>query len=203
MYQHKRSESSGNRSKTIDLFMNTLYKKNSSEQLHSIKVSEICEAIATKMGLSENDVYQIKIAGLMHDIGKIEIDEKILNKPEKLNKDEWERMQRHPEMGYRILSSVNEFSAIADDILEHHERWDGKGYPRGLKGEESSLCARIIAVADSYDAMTTDRTYGKALSEEEATNEIRRCSGTQFDPEVARVFVEKVLGQKWERLNKI
>ncbi|HZK60536.1 MAG TPA: PAS domain S-box protein [Anaerovoracaceae bacterium] len=203
MYQHKRSESSGIRNKTIDLVMNTLYKKSGREQLHSIKVSEICEAIATKMGLSENDVYQIKIAGLMHDIGKIEIDEKILNKPEKLNKDEWERMQRHPEMGYRILSSVNEFSAIADDILEHHERWDGKGYPRGLKGEESSLCARIIAVADSYDAMTTDRTYGKALSEEEATNEIRRCSGTQFDPEVARVFVEKVLGQKWERLNKI
>jgi len=92
MYQHKRSESSGNRSKTIDLFMNTLYKKNSREQLHSIKVSEICEAIATKMDFSEKDVYQIKLAGLMHDIGKIEIDEKILNKPEKLNKDEWERI---------------------------------------------------------------------------------------------------------------
>ncbi|MBK5263027.1 MAG: HD domain-containing protein, partial [Peptostreptococcaceae bacterium] len=95
------------------------------------------------------------------------------------------------------LSSVNEFSVLADDILEHHERWDGKGYPRGLKGKEISLQARIIAVADSYDAMTTNRIYGKALSEEEATDEIRRCSGTQFDPEVARIFVEKVLGQEW------
>jgi diguanylate cyclase (GGDEF)-like protein/PAS domain S-box-containing protein/putative nucleotidyltransferase with HDIG domain len=203
MYQHKRSESSGIRSKTIDLVMNTLYKKSSREQLHSIKVSEICEAIATKMDFSENDVYQIKIAGLLHDIGKIEIDEKILNKPEKLSKDEWERMQRHPEIGYRILSSVNEFSVIAEDILEHHERWDGKGYPRGLKGEEISLHARIIAVADSYDAMTSDRTYDKTLSEEEAINEIRRCSGTQFDPEVTRIFIEKVLGQEWEQLNKI
>ncbi|MBK5247004.1 MAG: diguanylate cyclase, partial [Peptostreptococcaceae bacterium] len=129
MYRHKFSESSGIRSKTIDLTMKTLYKKSIIEKLHSIKVSEFCEAIATKMDFSENDVYQIKIAGLMHDIGKIEIDEKILNKPEKLSKDEWERMQRHPEIGYRILSSVNEFSVIADDILEHHERWDGKGYP--------------------------------------------------------------------------
>ena len=199
MYRHKRSESSGIRSRTIDLVMNTLYKKSSKEQLHSIKVSEICEAIANKMNFSENDVYQIKIAGLMHDIGKIEIDEKILNKPEKLSKDEWEKMQRHPELGYRILSSVNEFSVIADDVFEHHERWDGKGYPRGLKGEESSLHARIITVADAYDAMTSDRTYKKALSEEEAINEIRRCSGTQFDPEVTRIFVEKVLGQEWEQ----
>ena len=203
MYQHKRSESSGIINKTIDLVMNTLYKKSGREQLHSIKVSEICEAIATKMDLSENDVHQIKIAGLLHDIGKIEIDEKILNKPEKLSKDERRRMQRHPEIGYQILSTVNEFSVIAEDILEHHERWDGKGYPRGLKGEESSLHARIIAVADAYDDMTTNRTYKKASSEAEATNEIRRCSGTQFDPEVTRVFIEKVLGQEWGQLNKI
>jgi len=194
MYWHKRSESSVNRNKTIDLVMNTLYTRSNREQLHSIKVSKICEAIATKMDFSENDVHQIKIAGLMHDIGKIEIDENILNKPEKLRKDEWEKMQRHPEVGYRILSSVNEFSVIADDILEHHERWDGKGYPRGLKGEESSLYARIIAVADSYDAMTSDRAYGKAMSEEVAINEIRRCSGTQFDPTIVKIFIEQVVG---------
>ena len=200
MYRNKRSDSSGVRRKTIDLVLNTLYKKSSREQLHSIKVSEICEAIATKMDFSEHDVYQIKLAGLMHDIGKIEIDEKILNKPEKLNKEEWDRMQRHPEIGYRILSSVNEFSGIADDILEHHERWDGKGYPRGLKGDKSSLNARIIAVADAYDAMTSDRTYGKAISEEEAIKEMRRCAGTQFDPEITRIFIEKVLGKEWEQL---
>lgn len=197
MYRNKRADSSRVRSKTIDLVLNTLYKKSSREQLHSVNVSEICEVIATKMGLSESDVNQIKIAGLMHDIGKIEIDEKILNKPERLNNEEWEKMQRHPEIGYRILSSVNEFSGIADDILEHQERWDGKGYPRGLKGDNSSLHARIIAVADAYDAMTSDRTYDKAISEEEAIKEMRRCAGTQFDPDITRLFVEKVLGKEW------
>jgi HD-GYP domain-containing protein (c-di-GMP phosphodiesterase class II) len=150
------------------------------------------------MDFSEKNVNQIKIAGLMHDIGKIEIDEKILNKPDKLSKDEWERMQRHPEIGYRILSSINEFAAIANDILEHHERWDMKGYPRGLKGEEISLRARIIAVADAFDAMTTSQVFGKTLSEDEAINEIRSCAGTQFDPAVAQVFIEKVLGKKWD-----
>jgi HD-GYP domain-containing protein (c-di-GMP phosphodiesterase class II) len=124
------------------------------------------------------------------------IDEKILNKPKKLNSDDWTEIKRHSEIGYRILSSVNEFSEIADYVLEHQEYWNGKGYPRGLEGEEISIQARIIAVADAFDAMTTNRTYGKALSEEEAMNEIRRCSGTQFDPTIARVFIEKVLGER-------
>ena len=154
------------------------------------------------MNFSEKDVYLIKIAGLMHDIGKIEIDEKVLNKPEKLGKDEWEKMQRHPEIGYRILKSINEFSGIADDILEHHERWDGKGYPRGLKGEECSLHARIIAIADAFDAMTSDRSFSKAKSVEEAINELRRCAGTQFDPEIVRIFIEKILGDKTGRFDK-
>ena len=96
------------------------------------------------------------------------------------------------------MSSVKEFTVIADDILEHHERWDGKGYPRGLKGEEISLQARIISVADSYDAMTSDRVFGKGLSEEEGIKEIKRCSGTQFDPKVTRILIEEVLGKDWD-----
>ena len=198
MYRNKRSERSGIRSKTIDLVLDSLYKKSNREQLHSVRVSEICEAIAAMMDFSENDVYQIKIAGLMHDIGKIEIDEKTLNKPEKLSKEEWEKMQRHPEIGYRILSSVSEFSGIANDVLEHHERWDGKGYPRGLKGDESSLFARIIAIADAYEAMTSDRIFGKALSRKDAISEMIKCAGTQFDPRIVRVLIEKVLGEKWQ-----
>lgn len=197
MYRHKRSESLGVESKKIDLVMNTLYKKSYREQLHSIKVSKICEAIAMNMDFNKNDVRQIRIAGLMHDIGKIEIHEEILNKPKKLNKNEWEKMQKHSEIGYQILSSVSEFSKIANDVLEHHERWDGKGYPGGLKGEESLLNARIIAIADAFDAMTSNRTYGKAKSEEEAIREIKRCSGTQFDPEIARVFIEMVLEKEY------
>lgn len=181
------------RVRTVQIILNAFYEKSKIEQLHSIKVSEICEAIAIKLNLDKAEVYQIKIAGLMHDIGKIEIDETILSKPEKLNAEEWNVIRKHSEMGYQILSSVNEFAKIADYVLEHHERWDGKGYPNGLKGEEISLPARIIAGADAYDAMTRKRTYSPALSEEAAVMEIKNCAGTQFDPEIVRIFVEKVL----------
>jgi len=185
------------RSKTVQLVLLNLYDRNKREQLHSIRVSEFCENIAIKMDLDKEEVYQIKIAGLMHDIGKIEIDETILNKPQKLDDDEWHKIRKHSEIGYQILSSVNELSKIADYVLEHHEKWDGKGYPRGLKGKEILLQARIIAIADSYDAMTRSRTYDKALSEEEAVNEMKECTGTQFDPEIVRIFVEKVLEKEW------
>ena len=199
MNRHKLSQSSSIKSKTIDLIMNTLFEKNNREMLHSKRVSEICEDIAFKMHFNKENVSQIKIAGLMHDIGKIGIDENILNKPQELTSDERKEIEKHSEIGYRILSSVNEFSEIAEHVLEHHEKWDGKGYPRGLIGAEISLEARIIAVADAFDAMTRERAYGKALSEEEAIREIRRCCGTQFDPEIAGVFVEKVLKQDWSQ----
>jgi diguanylate cyclase (GGDEF)-like protein/putative nucleotidyltransferase with HDIG domain len=203
MYRHKLSESTSMRSKTLDVIMKTLYEKSNREMAHSKRVSGICEAIANKMNLDKDDVNQIRTSGLMHDIGKIGVDEKILNKTGKLNDDEWKEIKKHPEIGYRILSSVNEFSALAEDVLEHHERWDGKGYPKGLKSEEITLQARIIAVADAFDAMTGQRTYSQPLSELEAMKEIRRCSGKQFSPDIARVFIEKVLGKEWEEIYKI
>ena len=199
MYRQKLFESASMRSKIVDLIMNTLYEKNHREMMHSKRVSKICEAIAVKMNFDEDDVKQLRIAGLMHDIGKIGIDEEILNSSRKLNDDEWQEMKKHSEIGYRILSSVNEFSEIANYILEHEEKWDGSGYPKGLKGEEISLQARIISIADSFDAMTSVRTYSGALSEAEALREIIRCAGSQFDPVITRVFVEDVLGQKWEQ----
>jgi len=195
MYRHKIYESSSMRSRTIAIIMNTLFEKNDREMLHSKRVSEICEAIATKMGFDKDDINQIRIAGLMHDIGKIGIDENILNKPYALDEDEWEEIKKHPEIGYRILSSVSEFSEIAGDILAHHERWDGRGYPKGLEGEEIPIRARMIAVADSYDAMTVGRPYRAALSGEDAVREMERCSGTQFDPEIVRIFIELVMGE--------
>ena len=198
MNKHKLSQSSSIKSKTIDLIMNTLFEKNNREMLHSKRVSEICEDIASRMNFNKDNVSKIRIAGLMHDIGKIGIDENILNKPEELSSDERKEIERHSEIGHRILSSVDEFSEIAEHVLENHEQWDGNGYPRGLKGAEISLEARIIAVADAFDAMTRERTYGKTLSEDEAIREIRRCCGTQFDPEIAVIFVEKVLKKVWE-----
>jgi len=199
MYKNKLYEGSSMRSKTIDLIMNTLYEKNHREMLHSKRVSQICESIANEMDFDKDDINQIRLAGLMHDIGKIGIDEQILNKPGKLSSMEWGEIHRHSEIGYRILSSVNEFSEIAEYVLAHHERWDGRGYPKGLKEEQIPLKARIITLADSFDAMTSDRTYQTGLSLDEAASEIIKCSGTQFDPGIARIFVDKVLGKTWEQ----
>jgi len=131
--------------------------------------------------------------GLLHDIGKIAIDEQILNNPGKLSEDDWNQMKKHPEIGYRILSTVNDMSEMAEYVLAHHERWDGAGYPKGLKGEEIPLKARIIALADAYDAMTSDRAYRKAIDMEAALTEIRKNAGTQFDPKLAEIFVSAVI----------
>lgn len=198
MYRHKLHESFSMRSKTINLVINTLFEKSHREMMHSKRVSEICEKFAIKLNLESETVKDLKTAGLMHDIGKIGVSDRILNKPQKLDEYEWNEIKRHPEIGFRILSSVNEFSEIASFVLEHHERWDGQGYPRGLKGDEICLNARIIAIADSYDAMTSYRTYGNSISKEEAICEIQKCSGTQFDPAIAKVFVEMVLGKEVE-----
>jgi HD-GYP domain-containing protein (c-di-GMP phosphodiesterase class II) len=145
------------------------------------------------MNFTKDDVNQIRIAGLVHDIGKIGIKEEILNKAGGLDNDEWAEIKRHPEAGFRILSTTIEFSEISEFVLQHHERWNGSGYPNGLKGEEIPIEARIIAVADAYDAMTTERTYKNAFSKYEAINELKRCSGTQFDPEIVEAFVNKVI----------
>lgn len=197
MYHHKLYMGSSMRSKTIDLIINTLYEKSNREMFHSKRVGDLCNSIAQAMHVDTNMIKQIALAGLLHDIGKMGVEENILNKPASLDIKEWEQMKRHPEVGYRILSSSEEFTEVARYVFEHHERWDGKGYPKGLKGVEISLQARIIGVADSYDAMTSDRTYRKGLSEEEAVSELRRNAGTQFDPIVAQVFVEEVLGKSW------
>jgi diguanylate cyclase (GGDEF)-like protein/PAS domain S-box-containing protein len=193
MYRNKLYESSSIKSNMINLIMNTLYESNPREMLHSQRVSELCVFIAQSMNFSTQDINQVRIAGLMHDIGKIGIDENVLNGVGRINDEEWKEIKRHPEVGYRILSASNEFSRIANFTLEHHEHWDGTGYPKGLKGEEISVFARIIAIADAFDAMTRERTYKKMLSEKEAIDEIKRCAGIQFDPEIAKVFTEQYL----------
>lgn len=200
MYRSKLLVRSSVRGKNISLIINSLFEKSNREMLHSKRVSEICEAIAISMNLSRDIVNQTKTAGLMHDIGKIGIRDDILNNNGKLNDSQWSEMKRHPEIGYRILGSANEYSEMANSVLEHHERWDGKGYPKGIKGESISLQARIIAIADAYDAMTSFRPYRKIFNRKEAASEIKRCSGTQFDARIAKVFIEKVLGKDWDQL---
>ncbi len=196
MYRHKIYESSSMRSETINLVKNALFAKNLREHIHSETVSQLCVTLSEKMGFDEDGINQMRLAGLMHDIGKIGIADNILNKLGKLDAYEYAEIKKHPEIGYRILRSVNEFSEISDFVLQHQEKWDGTGYPQGLKGEKIKIEARMIAVADSYDAMTTQRTYSTARNQKDALNELTRCSGTQFDPGIVKIFVEQVIKQE-------
>lgn len=188
LYSNKILESSSSRSNLIDTIINTLHQKNPREEMHSHRVSAISEEIAKELGFSSYELKKVKLAGLLHDIGKISIDEAILNKPGRLNKKEWESIIKHPEHGFKILSSSLDTLEIAKVVLAHHERWDGMGYPKGIMMEEIPIMARIIAIADTYDAMTSRRSYKEAISEAEAIDEIGRCSGSQFDPTVAEAF---------------
>lgn len=197
MNRQKLSESASVKSRTIVLILNALYERNSLEMSHSKRVGQLCEELASQMLFKRDDANQLRTAGILHDIGKIRIDESILKKPEELDENEWHEVMKHPETGYRILSSVNGFSEIAVYVKQHQERWDGLGYPDALKGDEISVQARIISVASAYAAMTSEKPYGKALSEDQAILEIKKNSGTQFDPEVAKIFVEKVLNKPW------
>lgn len=156
---------------------------------HSERVALLSRNLAQHVGLTDADVEQIYMAGLLHDVGKIGVPESVLQKAGRLTADEFEHMKKHPEIGARILVDVKQLKPIIPGVLHHHERYDGKGYPHGLSGERIPLMGRIICLADCFDAMTSNRTYRKALPIEVARSEIRRCSGTQFDPALAEAFL--------------
>ena len=193
MYAQKLFEVTSHRNETIKTILQTLQEKNPREELHSKRVSVICSKLGLALNLSSEDINLLNVISSLHDIGKIAIDDAILNKPGKLTEQEWETIKKHPEIGFRILSAAPQYAEIAQDILSHHERHDGKGYPRGLVGEDIPLRARIISIIDSFDAMTSDRPYRKGMTHKEAIDELLRCSGTQFDPKLVDVFVNDVL----------
>lgn len=176
--------------KTIKSISFALDAKDPYTHGHSLRVTLYSLILASKMGLSDEALEEIETAGLLHDIGKIGIPQKILCKNDKLTDEEFEIMKGHAASGEQMVRSVKKLHAVATWLKAHHERWDGKGYPAGLKGTEIPLFARIIALADTYDAMTSTRPYRKALPHEVAIQEIKRCSGIQFDPELAELFVE-------------
>ena len=157
---------------------------------HSRKVSEYAVALAEALNLPEETVHTIRAAGLLHDIGKIGVPDSILTKPAALEQKEWEPIRTHPELGVEILKHVVDLSKCLPAILHHHENWDGTGYPHGVKGDAIPLEARILSVADAYDAITSPRPYRTQLTLKDALDELRRCAGTQFDPELVPVFCE-------------
>jgi len=156
---------------------------------HSQRVAETSVAIATELGMPQDSIEKIRLAGLIHDIGKIGVRESVLNKPGHLTDEEFQHVKYHCEAGEHILTPIVEDEEILRVVRHHHERYDGTGYPDGLKYEQIPLGARILAVADSYDAMTSERPYRKAMSDEAACAEIKRGKRTQFDPEVADAFI--------------
>jgi diguanylate cyclase (GGDEF)-like protein/PAS domain S-box-containing protein/putative nucleotidyltransferase with HDIG domain len=197
MYRHKTTEGSSVRSKAINAILVTLTDKYETERQHSKQVSHLCKLIGKELNLDKDDLKELEQAGLFHDIGKISIPDSILNKPGRLTQEEFDIIKTHTEVGYQILRAADEFSDLAIHALHHHERWDGKGYPRGLKALEIPLYSRIICIVDAYEAMTADRPYRKKMSKAYAVSEIIKCSGSQFDPNIAKIFVEKVLKQKF------
>lgn len=190
MYKSKLLKSTSTRSTIIKSLQKALGEKTHETEEHCSRIKHVAVAIAKKMAFSDSLIDDVILLSNLHDIGKIAIPDNILNKPDKLNEDEWKIMKTHCEIGYRIASSTKDIYSIAEGILSHHERWDGKGYPRGLKGLEIPLISRLISVVDAFDAMTNNRVYRKALSEDEAFKEIINNSGTQFDPKIVEIFKE-------------
>ena len=157
---------------------------------HSARVTEIAEAIARRLGWDAERLALLNVGGPLHDVGKLGVSDEVLAKPGRLDEEELEQIREHPKLGARILLRVAALRAAIPYVLYHHERWDGNGYPSGRAGEQIPLEARVLAVADAFDAMTSDRPYRRALDHEAAVEEVARCSGTQFDPEIVGVFLE-------------
>ncbi len=189
MYRNKLTQSKSIRSEIISSLRTTLEEKTLETKEHAERLRELSLKLGKALDFPDNMLDELALASVMHDIGKIAIPDSILLKPGRLTDEEWATMKKHTEIGYHIILSSPKMSSVAEYILAHHERWDGTGYPQGLKGEDIPLISRVISVVDSYDVMLHSRPYCVAKSKKEAALEIKRCAGTQFDPKIAEVFL--------------
>lgn len=176
----------------ITTLKTTLFERSDETEQHASRLKVYCSRIGETLNMRHNEIDELNLLAILHDIGKIGIEDKILKKPGKLTPTEFTKMKQHPVIGYKIASSVPQLEAISYFILTHHERWDGKGYPKGLKGEDIPLASRILAVVDAYDAMTNDRVYRKAMPQSDAIKELVNNKGSQFDPEVTNIFLDLI-----------
>ncbi len=186
---------------TLEALMEALDTRDTETQGHSRRVSEYTVAVARQLGLQEPDLTQMRWGALLHDVGKIGVPDAILRKPSSLTPEEWMEMRKHPELGRRILAGIKFLEGAVPIVFSHQERWDGTGYPRGLKGEQIPLGARIFAVVDCLDAMTMNRPYRKALPYERAREEVVKFAGVQFDPKVVEAFLQ-IPREEWDRINQ-
>ncbi len=190
MYDHKLSEGRNSRSAALKGLLATLERKSYETESHYRCVEKMSRLIGEEMELPESEIDRLSMLARVHDIGMIDIPDQVLGKSAPLTEEEWEMIKKHPETGYRIARSSKELAHIAEGILNHHEKWDGSGYPEGLRGTEISLLARIVAVADAFEVMSSGRPYKKAMTREEIIVEFRKCSGSQFDPGIVKVLIK-------------
>ena len=166
--------------------------KDSYTNGHSGRVAEYSREIAKRFGYTQKEQSDIYMMGLLHDVGKIGVRDEVINKPGKLTDEEFEEIKKHPVIGSQILSNIQEMPSLSTGARWHHERYDGTGYPDGLAGNDIPEAARIIAVADAYDAMTSYRSYHNVMPQEKVKEEFKRCSGTQFDPRFADIMIKMI-----------
>ncbi|MDY0235194.1 MAG: diguanylate cyclase [Gudongella sp.] len=192
MYKNKLFEHKSTHNDIINSIMSSLFGQNGEDKENFMRLKSIANYMATRLELNNEMRENLIVLLAVHDIGKIAIDTEVLNKEEPLTSEEWKIIKKHPEMGFRIAMASIELATIAEYILAHHERWDVKGYPDGLKQEEIPFLSRIIAIVDAYDAMLTDKPYKKKLTKEQAIEELKKNAGTQFDPKLVEEFVNSV-----------
>lgn len=172
----------------VEFFVGLMEAREPNTRGHCLRVAGLSRHLVHTIGEDRQTVESVERTAMVHDVGKMGIPEAILSKPAALTFDEFETVKRHPVVGAQMLHALAPGEACIASVLSHHERWDGRGYPHGLRGDEIPLAARVIAIADAYDAMVSDRPYRSPSTHEEALAEIRRCAGTQFDPGLARAF---------------